>query len=44
MKGQLIASRKHVKPPGVNINNSLEFETHVKELCKKVKQEVHLED
>ena len=41
MKGQLIPSSEHVKLLGVNIDNSLKFETHVKELCKKVNQKVY---
>ena len=41
MKDQLIPSSQHViKLLGVNIENSLKFETHVKEICKKVNQKV----
>ena len=32
MKGQLITSSEHVKLLGVNIDNSLKCDTHVKEL------------
>ena len=32
MNGQLIPSSEHVKLLGVNIDNSLKFETHVKEI------------
>ena len=39
--GQLIPSSKHVKLLGVNIGNSLKFETHVKEIWKKVNQKVY---
>ena len=38
IKGQLIPSNEHVKLLGDNIDNSLKFQTHVKELCKKVNQ------
>ena len=41
MNGQLIPSSKHVKLLGINIDNSLKFETHVKEICKKVNQKVY---
>ena len=41
LNGQLIPSCKHVKLLGVNIDNSLKFETHVKEICKKVNQKVY---
>ncbi len=41
MKGQLIPASDHVKLLGVKIDNSLKFEIHVKELCKKVNQKVH---
>ena len=41
MNGQLIPSSEHVKLLGVNIDNSLKFETHVKEICKKVNQKVY---
>ena len=40
-KGQLIPSNEHVKLLGVNIDNSLKFESHVKEICKKVNQKVY---
>ncbi len=35
------SSENHVKLLGVEIYNSLKFEIHVKELCKKVNQKVH---
>ena len=41
IKGQLIPSNEHVKRLGDNIDNSLKFQTHVKELCKKVNQKVY---
>ena len=41
MNGQLIPSSEHVKLLGVNIDNSLKFETHVKEICKKVNQKLY---
>ena len=41
MNGQLIPSSEQVKLLGVNIDNSLKFETHVKEICKKVNQKVY---
>ena len=41
MNGQLIPSSEHVKLLGVNIDNSLKFETHVKEICKKFNQKVY---
>ena len=40
MKDQLIPSSENVKRLGANIDNSLKFETHVKEICKKVNQKV----
>ena len=40
INGHLIPSSEHVKLLGVNIDNSLKFETHVKEICKKVNQKV----
>ena len=39
--GQLIPSSEHVKLLGVNIDNSLKFKTHVKEICNKVNQKVY---
>ena len=41
INGQLIPSSENLKLLGVNIDNSLKFETHVKELCKKVNQKMH---
>ena len=41
MNGQLIPSSEHVKLLGVNIDNSLKFETNVKEIFKKVNQKVY---
>ena len=41
MNGLLIPSSKQVKLLGVNIVNSLKFEAHVKEPCRKVNQTVH---
>ena len=41
INGLLILSRKQVKPLGDNINNSLKFDAHMKELCRKVNQKVH---
>ena len=41
MKGHLIPSSEHVKLLGVNIDNTLKFETYVKEICKKVNQIVY---
>ena len=40
MNGHLIPSSEHVKLLGASIDNSLKFETHVKEICKKVNQKV----
>ena len=39
--GLLIPSSKQVKFLGVNIDNSLKFDAHIKELCRKVNQKVH---
>ena len=39
--GLLIPSSKQVKLLGANIDNSLKFEAHIKELCRKVSQTVH---
>ena len=41
LNGQRIPSSEHVKLLVVNIDNSLKFETHAKEMCKKVNQKVH---
>ena len=41
MYGQLIPSSEHVKLQGVEIDNSLKFETPLKEICKKVNQKVY---
>ena len=41
MNNQLIPSSEHVKIVGVNIDNSLKFETHVKEIYQKVNQKVY---
>ena len=41
INGLLIPSSKQVKLLGVNIDNSLKFEAHIKELCRKVNQKVH---
>ena len=41
INGLLIPSSKQVKLLGVNIDNSLEFDAHIKELCRKVNQKVH---
>ena len=41
INGLLIPSSKQVKLLGVNIDNSLKFDTHIKELCRKVNQKVH---
>ena len=38
---QLTPSSEGVKLLGVNIDNSLKFETHVREMYKKVNQKVH---
>ena len=37
----LILSSKQVKLLGVNIDNSLNFEAHIKELCRTFNQKVH---
>ena len=42
MKGKLIRSSEHVKFLDVNIDNSLKFKTHVKEICKKINQKVYV--
>ena len=39
--GNLIPSSKQVKLLGVNIDNSLKFEAHVKEICRKVNLKVN---
>ena len=39
--GLLFPSSKQVKLLGVNIDNSLKFDAHIKELCRKVNQKVH---
>ena len=41
INGLLIPLGKQVKFLGVNIDNSLEFDAHIKELCWKVNQKVH---
>ena len=41
INGLLIPSNKQVKVLGVNIDKSLKFEAHIKELCRKVNQKVH---
>ena len=41
INGLLIPSSKQVELLGVNIDNSLKFEAHIKELCRKVNQKVH---
>ena len=41
INGLLIPSSKQVKLLGVNIDNSLKFDAHIKELCRKVNQKVH---
>ena len=41
INGLLIPSSKQVKFLGVNIDNSLKFEAHSKELCRKFNQKVH---
>ena len=41
INGHLIQSIKHVKLLGINIDNSLKFEAHVKELYRKVSLIVH---
>ena len=41
INGQLIPSSEHVKLLGVYTDNSLKFDTNVKELCKKVSQKIH---
>ena len=41
ISGNLIPSSNQVKLLGANIDNSLEFEAHVKELCRKVNLKVN---
>ena len=41
INGLLIPSSKQVKLLGVNIDNSIKVEAHIKELCRKVIQQVH---
>ena len=41
INGLLIPSSKLVKLLGVNTDNSLKFDAHIKELCRKVNQKVH---
>ena len=41
INGLLISSSNKAKLLGVNIDNSLKFEAHIKELCRKVNQKVH---
>ena len=41
INGLLIPSGKQVKLLGVNSDNSLKFDGHIKELCRKVNQKVH---
>ena len=41
IKGFFIPSSRQVKPLGVKIDNSLNFEAHVKELGRNVNQKVH---
>ena len=41
INGLLIPSSKQVKFLGVNIDNSLKFEAHIKELCRKFNEKVH---
>ena len=41
INGLLILSSKQVTLLGVNIDNSLKLEAHIKELCRKVNQKVH---
>ncbi len=38
IKSQLIPTSEQVKLLGIDIDNTLKFEAHVKELLKKVKQ------
>ena len=38
ISGNLILSSNQVKLLGVNIDNSLKFEAHARELCRKVKK------
>ena len=40
INGPLILSSKHVKLPGVTIDNASKLDTHVVGMCKKVKQEL----
>ena len=40
INGLLIPSSRQVKRLGVNIDNSLNFEVHIKEICRKVNQKV----
>ena len=40
INGLLIPSSRQIKLLGVNIDNSLNFEAHIKELCRKVDQKV----
>ena len=42
INGLLITSSKQVKLLRVNIDNSAKFEAHIKELCRKVSQKVHV--
>ena len=37
----LIPSSKLLKFLGVNIDNSIKLEVHIKELCRKVSQNIH---
>ena len=41
INGILIPSSKQVKLLGVNSDDSLKFEAHIKQLCRKVNQKVH---